>query len=268
MRCPAECNMAKPEKKKTAHKARAFKYKALVEEVDDEENEEQAFFEEESRLLRKLESDKTQLAPIQEELDLRHIYEMIDHRIQSLEKKSEKTAVELVPPQYHVYLDVFEKKALECMPLRKPWDHAIYLVPNFKPIKFHIYSCSPMKQEEIDAFIDDQLAKGYICPSMSDQTSGVFFIPKKNEKKQMVQDYQYINSKTLKNNYLLPLISDLVDKIGNAKLFTKWIFDGATTMSESEKVMKERHHLFVIEVLTNHWSCSLAYATLLPRFKL
>ena len=73
-RCPAECNMAKPEKKKTARKARAFKYKASVEEVDDdEEDEERTFFEEGSHLLRKLESDKIQLAPIQEELDPRHI---------------------------------------------------------------------------------------------------------------------------------------------------------------------------------------------------
>ena len=39
-RCLAECNMAKPEKKKAACKAHAFKYKASVEEVDDEEDEE------------------------------------------------------------------------------------------------------------------------------------------------------------------------------------------------------------------------------------
>ena len=70
-----------------------------VEEVDDdEEDEERTFFEEGSRLLRKLESDKIQLAPIQEELDPRHIYEMVDRRIRSLEKKPEKTAAELVPP--------------------------------------------------------------------------------------------------------------------------------------------------------------------------
>ena len=37
----------------------------------------------------------------------------------------------------------------------------------------------------------------------------------------MVQDYRYINSKTLKNNYPLPLIPELIDKIGDAKLFTK-----------------------------------------------
>ena len=69
------------------------------------------------------------------------------------------------------------------MPLRKPWNHAIDLVPDFKPIKSHIYPCSPTEQAEIDAFIDDQLAKGYIRPSTSDQTSGVFFNPKKDGKK-------------------------------------------------------------------------------------
>ncbi len=36
----------------------------------------------------------------------------------------------------------------------------------------------------------------------------------------MVQDYQYLNSWTIKNNYLLPLILELIDSIGK-KVFTK-----------------------------------------------
>ena len=39
MWCPSECNMTKPEEKKTARKAHAFKYKASVEEVEDEKDE-------------------------------------------------------------------------------------------------------------------------------------------------------------------------------------------------------------------------------------
>ena len=81
---PSECNMAKPKKKKTAHKAHTFKYKASVEEIDGKDDEEQSFFEEESHLFRKLETDKTQLAPIQEKLDPQHIYKMIDCQICSL----------------------------------------------------------------------------------------------------------------------------------------------------------------------------------------
>jgi len=69
--------------------------------------------------------------------------------------------------------------------------------------------------------VKDQLRKGYIRPLKSPQTSPVFFVPKKDGKKRMVQDYQYLNSWTIKNNYPLPLISDLVDSIGKKKVFTK-----------------------------------------------
>jgi len=46
----------------------------------------------------------------------------------------------------------------------------------------------------------------------------VFFVPKKDEKKRMVQDYIYLNSWTIKNNYPLPLISDLIDKFTKINL--------------------------------------------------
>ena len=37
----------------------------------------------------------------------------------------------------------------------------------------------------------------------------------------MVQKYQYLNEWTIKNNYPLPLISDIVENIGAKKVFTK-----------------------------------------------
>ena len=51
--------------------------------------------------------------------------------------------------------------------------------------------------------------------------SPVFFVPRKDGKKRMVQDYQYLNEFTVKNNYPLPLIGQLVDNLQGAKLFTK-----------------------------------------------
>ena len=67
----------------------------------------------------------------------------------------------------------------------------------------------------------DQLRKEYIRPLKSLQMSLVFFMPKKDGKKKMVQDYKYLNSWTIKNNYLLLLISDLIDSIVKKKVFTK-----------------------------------------------
>ena len=126
----------------------------------------------------------------------------------------------MVPPQFHVYLDIFKKAPSECLPLCKPWDHAIDLNPDFVPQKSKLYPMSPMEQQEVRDFVD-QLKKGYIRPTKSPQTSPVFFIPKKDRAKQMVQDYCYLNKGTIKNNYLLPLIPELINCIGDVKVFTK-----------------------------------------------
>jgi len=44
---------------------------------------------------------------------------------------------------------------------------------------------------------------------------------KKDRRKRMVQDYQYLNEWTVKNNYSLPLISDVIENMGTKRMFTK-----------------------------------------------
>ena len=51
--------------------------------------------------------------------------------------------------------------------------------------------------------------------------SPVFFVDKKDGKKRIVMDYCSLNEQTIKNNYLLPLITDLIDNMGSQKVFTK-----------------------------------------------
>ena len=91
-------------------------------------------------------------------------------------------------------MKVFEKKDSERMPTRKAWDHAIDLREGFVPKKRKIYSLSRVERDEVQEFVKDQLRKGNIRPSKSPQTSPVFFVPKKDGKKRMVQDYRYLNS--------------------------------------------------------------------------
>ena len=47
------------------------------------------------------------------------------------------------------------------------------------------------------------------------------FCRKERWEKRMVQDYWYLNKWTVKNNYSLPLISDVIKNIGTKKIFTK-----------------------------------------------
>ena len=70
-------------------------------------------------------------------------------------------------------------------------------------------------------FIKGQLRKGYIRPSKLFQIAPVFFVGKKDRKKRMVQDYWYFNEWTVKNNYPLPLISDVIENIETKSVFTK-----------------------------------------------
>jgi len=54
----------------------------------------------------------------------------------------------------------------------------------------------------------------------------------------MVMDYRRLNKQTVKNNYPLPLITDLVDSMGNKKLFTKmdlgWDYNNMRIKEEDE----------------------------------
>ena len=127
----------------------------------------------------------------------------------------------MVPKQFHAWLKVFGKVESERMPVRKAWDHAIDLNNNFKPSKAKVYPLLRNEKEEVQKFVDEHLKKGHIRSSKSPQTSPVFFVGKKDGGKCMVMDYRRLNKQIVKNNYLLPLITDLVDSIGNKRIFTK-----------------------------------------------
>ena len=135
--------------------------------------------------------------------------------------KVEKTVEEIVPPAFHAYLDFFRKEPLEWMPMCKLWDHAINLMPDFVPEKSKI-PLSPDECEEMLSFVRDQLRKGYIRPSSLPQMLPMFFVLKlETTAKHMCTNYQCLNKKTIKNNYSLPLISEMIDRIRDAKVFTK-----------------------------------------------
>jgi Reverse transcriptase (RNA-dependent DNA polymerase) len=66
------------------------------------------------------------------------------------------------------------------------------------------------------------LKKGYIQPSQSPQASPFFFVKKKDERLWPCQDYRYLNDWTVKNIYPLPSISEIMDKLKEAKYFSKF----------------------------------------------
>uniref|UniRef100_A0A0W0FHU8 Putative reverse transcriptase-rnase h-integrase n=1 Tax=Moniliophthora roreri TaxID=221103 RepID=A0A0W0FHU8_MONRR len=144
---------------------------------------------------------------------------------------------ELIPSYLQGYRDHFKKKKAECFLPSQSYNHAIKLKPDFIPRNCKLYPLSPNEQKEQDKFLEENLQKGYIQKSKSPMASPFFFVAKK-EKGMLwpTQDYRELNKGTIKNTYPLPLISDLLDKLKGAKIFTKldlrngynnvWIKDG------------------------------------------
>ena len=84
-----------------------------------------------------------------------------------------------------------------------------------------VYPMSQTENQGLKDWLKEQLEKGYICPSKSPYASSFFFIKKKDRKLQPVQDYRQLNNFTIRNQYPLPLISDLLTDLRGAFIYTK-----------------------------------------------
>ena len=136
-------------------------------------------------------------------------------------KKKTLPLKEMIPKEFHEYLDIFNEQKANRFPMSRPWDHRIEMKEGFEPKSFKNYSLTPQEQIKMEKFLKENLEKGYIWPSKSPMASPFFFVDKKDGKLQPTQDYWYLNEWTIKNAYPLPLISDVIDKLQGSRYFTK-----------------------------------------------
>ncbi|KAF8661942.1 hypothetical protein AX16_001267 [Volvariella volvacea WC 439] len=127
-----------------------------------------------------------------------------------------------MPKYVHPYADVFSEQDFETLPEKRPWDHAIDLIPGSKPKDCGIYPLNPKEQKALDEFINTNLKSRRIRLSKSPMASPFFFIKKKDGGLHPVQDYRKLNKMTIKNKYPLPLIQELINKVKHSKVFTKF----------------------------------------------
>jgi len=130
-----------------------------------------------------------------------------------------------IPPQYADYKDVFEKKEFDKLPDRRPWDHAINLLPGAEQdlkLRGKIYPMYQKEQIELDKFIDENLASGRIRKSNSPVAAPFFYVPQKDGSSRLTQDYRRINAATVKDSWPLSVISDVMNRIQDAKYFSKF----------------------------------------------
>jgi hypothetical protein len=81
-----------------------------------------------------------------------------------------------------------------------------------------------MSLEELEAakqYIQENLDKGFIVPSHAPFASPILMVRKHDGALHLCVDYQKLNAITKKDQYPLPLIDELLERLSKAKIFTK-----------------------------------------------
>jgi hypothetical protein len=136
--------------------------------------------------------------------------------------KERAETLQLIPPQYGKYWEVFSEKAARHFPPSRPDDHAIVLKPGAPDtLDCKIYRQTEEELQVTKEFIDNGLAKGYLRESKSPYASPMFYRAKQDGKLRPIIDYRALNALTIRDVYPLPLIGSIIDKLQGKTLFSK-----------------------------------------------
>ena len=123
--------------------------------------------------------------------------------------------------EYHKFTDVFSESQAEALPEHRPYDLKIELEDGAElPIGW-MYVLSAIEQEALCQFMDQNLRNGFIRLSCSPHGTPILFIKKKDGSLRLRIDYRGLNKLSKKDRYPLPLIADLLDSPGKARIYTK-----------------------------------------------
>ena len=145
----------------------------------------------------------------------------LSHRPQVSGLIAEEASIK-VPAKYSDFVDIFSPDLVsELSKYTGINDHAIELVDSQQPPYGPIYSLRLVELETLKTYIETNLANGFIRPFTSLAGTPILFDRKSDNSLRLCVDYQGLNNLTIKNRYPLPLIGELLDRLGRAKQFTQ-----------------------------------------------
>ncbi len=120
----------------------------------------------------------------------------------TLQKESERTAplpAHRLLVEYHNLIEAFSKTKASQLPPHRSSDCAIDLQPNLHPPKGRVFPLS--QSEAMKSYIEEELAKCFIRPSISPASTRFFFGKKKDGGLRPCIDYRALNDLTVKFRY-------------------------------------------------------------------
>ncbi|KAI3655356.1 hypothetical protein MP638_000550, partial [Amoeboaphelidium occidentale] len=117
------------------------------------------------------------------------------------------------------YSNVFRKK-VDQMPPHRTVEHSIKLKDE-TPVSKNQYRLSPKEMEAANKSVKKLLEAGLIQPSDSPFNAPLLFVKKADGSLRTVLDYRALNAKTIRDHFPVPQIAGLLDKLSNARFFSK-----------------------------------------------
>lgn len=130
-----------------------------------------------------------------------------------------EVALEDTPKPLHLVLQHYEEvfSMPEGLPPQRAIDHAIVLKLGTPPISVHPYRYPQAQKDEIEKLVTEML----IQPSSSLFSSPVLLVKKKDGSRRFYVDYQVLNTATMPDKFLIPVIDELLDELHGASVFSK-----------------------------------------------
>ncbi|KAK9395824.1 retrotransposon-derived protein PEG10 [Crotalus adamanteus] len=127
----------------------------------------------------------------------------------------------VIPKEYLDLAEVFSEKECDALPPHRPNDCSIELVPGAKLPRPRMYAMSPLEMEEMQRYVNKNLARGFIERAKSSVGAPVLFKEKKDGSLRLCVDYKGLNAVSVENKYPLPLLKDLLTHLAKGSVFTK-----------------------------------------------
>lgn len=133
--------------------------------------------------------------------------------------KKEEDLPEL-PREIQDFDDVIIAGNVAGRPLPEGVEHAIDLEPGERPPFRPLYNLSVKELAALREYLEQALKNGWIKRSVSEAGAPILFVPKKDSSLRLCVDYRGLNAITKKNRHPLPLISETLDRLGRATVFS------------------------------------------------
>lgn len=176
--------------------------------------------------------------------------EIIDpQRLEHLNSEEYKELQKLL----HANKEVFYKKGQD-LTFTNHVKHSI-TTSNDEPIFTRIYRYPEIHKKEVDRQINELLEQKIIQPSSSPYNAPIWVVPKKEDKEgnkewRIVIDYRKLNNITKEDKYPIPLIDDILDKLGKANYFSTL---DLTKGFHQIEIAKEDREKTAFSTLTGHY---------------